>query len=194
MKATEFLNLYCADGLVKTVAAGIAAQNPHIRIKGLAGSLDAVLLAASFTLHPQDYLIVLQDREEAAYFQNDLQSLLGQEILMFPMSYKRPYEFDETENANILMRTEVLNALAAKTKPLLIVTYPEALPEKVINKRSLSSNTFSVKKGFRLRTSTRIELSCSVKKWIVFVRLIPVHNSLWKRLISSTFFRTYKPV
>jgi transcription-repair coupling factor (superfamily II helicase) len=150
LKATEFLNLYCADGLVKTVAAGIAAQNPHIRIKGLAGSLDAVLVAASFTLHPQDYLIVLQDREEAAYFQNDLQSLLGQEILMFPMSYKRPYEFDETENANILMRTEVLNALAAKTKPLLIVTYPEALPEKVINKRSLSSNTFSVKKGERL--------------------------------------------
>ncbi|MBX2968969.1 MAG: transcription-repair coupling factor [Cyclobacteriaceae bacterium] len=150
MKANEFLNLYCADGLVKTVAAGIAAQNPHIRIKGLAGSLDAVLVAASFALHPQDYLIVLQDREEAAYFQNDLQSLLGQEILMFPMSYKRPYEFDETENANILMRTEVLNALAAKTTPLLIVTYPEALPEKVINKRSLSSNTFSVKKGERL--------------------------------------------
>lgn len=150
MKANEFLNLYCADGLVKTVAAGIAAQNPHIRIKGLAGSLDAVLVAASFTLHPQDYLIVLQDREEAAYFQNDLQSLLGQEILMFPMSYKRPYEFDETENANILMRTEVLNALAAKTKPLLIVTYPEALPEKVINKRSLSSNTFSVKKSEKL--------------------------------------------
>jgi transcription-repair coupling factor (superfamily II helicase) len=150
LKAIEFLNLYCADGLVKTVAAGIAVQNPHIRIKGLAGSLDAVLVAASFTLHPQDYLIVLQDREEAAYFQNDLQSLLGQEILMFPMSYKRPYEFDETENANILMRTEVLNALAAKTKPLLMVTYPEALPEKVINKRSLSSNTFSVKKGERL--------------------------------------------
>ncbi|TXH23940.1 MAG: hypothetical protein E6Q96_10930, partial [Cyclobacteriaceae bacterium] len=70
-------------------------------------------------------------------FQNDLQSLLGREILLFPMSYKRPYEFLEIENANILMRAEVLNRLAEKTKPEIIVTYPEALSEKVINKRSL---------------------------------------------------------
>ncbi|MBX2964944.1 MAG: transcription-repair coupling factor [Cyclobacteriaceae bacterium] len=150
MNAQGFLNIWCADGLVKTVAAGITTQHQHIQLKGLAGSLDAILVAATFTLHPQHYVIVLQDKEEAAYFQNDLQSLLAQDVLLFPMSYKRPYEFDETENANILMRTEVLNALAAKTNPLLIVTYPEALPEKVINKRSLASNTFSVKKGEKL--------------------------------------------
>lgn len=98
-----------------------------------------------FKLHPHDYIIVLQDKEEAAYFQNDLQSLLGKEILLFPMSYKRPYEFTEIENANILMRAEVLNRLAEKTKPGIIVTYPEALSEKVINKRSLATNTFTVK-------------------------------------------------
>ncbi|MBX2944471.1 MAG: transcription-repair coupling factor [Cyclobacteriaceae bacterium] len=154
MRANEFLGLYCADGLVKTVAAGIAAPNHQpIRIKGLSGSLDAVLVAATFTLHPQDYLVVLQDKEEAAYFQNDLQNLLGREILLFPMSYKRPYEFDETENANILMRTEVLNALAAKTSPQIIVTYPEALSEKVISRRSLSSNTFAIKTGEQLNVS-----------------------------------------
>ncbi len=154
LKANEFLDLYCADGLVKTVAAGIAAPNhQHLRIKGLSGSLDAVLVSSSFTLHPQNYLVVLQDREEAAYFQNDLQNLLGCEILLFPMSYKRPYEFDETENANILMRTEVLNALAAKTTPQLIVTYPEALSEKVISKRSLTSNTFSINAGEQLNIS-----------------------------------------
>lgn len=145
MKATDFLSIYRADGLVKTVAA--AVKNPQgqpIRIKGLAGSLDAILIAASFKLHPQDYVIVLQDREEAGYFQNDLQQLLERDILLFPMSYKRPYEFDETENANILMRAEVLNHLANKTKPEIIVTFPEALCEKVINKRSLASNTFTV--------------------------------------------------
>lgn len=154
LRANEFLDLYRADGLVKTVAAGIAApDHQHIRIKGLSGSLDAVLVASAFTLHPKDYLIVLQDKEEAAYFQNDLQNLLGREILLFPMSYKRPYEFDETENANILMRTEVLNALAAKTSPQIIVTYPEALSEKVISRRSLSSNTFAVKVGEQLNVS-----------------------------------------
>jgi transcription-repair coupling factor (superfamily II helicase) len=138
--------MYCADGLIKTVAAGIHAPKlSKIKIKGLSGSLDAVLVASAFKLHPEDYLIILQDKEEAAYFQNDLHSLLGKDFLLFPMSYKRLYEFDETENANILMRAEVLNHLANKTRPDIIVTYPEALSEHVINKRSLATNTFSVK-------------------------------------------------
>ncbi len=137
--------MYRADGLVRTVAAGIkASDRKNVLIKGLSGSLDAVLLAACFKLHPQDYLVTLQDREEAAYFQNDLQNLLEREVLLFPMSYKRPYEFDDIENANILMRAEVLNHLANKKAPDIVVTYPEALGEKVINKRSLANNTFNI--------------------------------------------------
>lgn len=145
MRANDFLTIYRADGLTKTVAAEIKAPEPkNIRIKGLSGSLDAVFLATCFKLHHQDYIVILQDREEAAYFQNDLQNLLEKEILLFPMSYKRPYEFDEIENANILMRAEVLNHLANKNEADIIVTYPEALSEKVINKRSLASNTFTI--------------------------------------------------
>ena len=145
MKAADFLSIYRADGLIKTVAAGIKTSSPsNVRIKGLSGSLDALILAATFKIHAQDYIIVLQDREEASYFQNDLQNLLDREILMFPMSYKRPYEFEEIENANILMRAEVLNRLANKTAPEIIVTYPDALSEKVITKRSLASNTFTI--------------------------------------------------
>jgi transcription-repair coupling factor (superfamily II helicase) len=128
------------------VAAGVKApKQKNIRIKGLSGSLDAIILSSIFKLHSQDYVVVLQDKEEASYFQNDLQNLLEREILIFPMSYKRPYEYTETENANILMRAEVLNKLANKTSSEIIVTYPEALSEKVINKRSLASNTFSIK-------------------------------------------------
>jgi transcription-repair coupling factor (superfamily II helicase) len=151
LRATDFVTLYCADGLLQTLAEGIRTSNPkNIRVKGLSGSLDALIVSACYTLLPEDYIIVLQDKEEAAYFQNDLQSLLGREILLFPMSYKRPYEFEEIENANILMRAEVLNQLANKTSPEIIVTYPEALSEKVINKRSLASNTFTLKVGQKL--------------------------------------------
>ena len=103
------------------------------------------MIASVFKSVQHDCLLVMQDREEANYMQNDLQSLLEREILIFPMSYKRPYEFEEVENANILMRAEVLNLLANKKKPEIIVTYPEALSEKVISKRSLASNTFLVK-------------------------------------------------
>jgi len=145
LKANDFLSIYSADSFIKTVAAGIKAPiAKNILIKGLSGSLDAIVLSAVFQIHPQDFLVVLHDREEASYFQNDLQNLLGREILLFPMSYKRVYEFDETENANILMRAEVLNRLATKTAPEVIITYPEALSEKVINKRSLASNTFTI--------------------------------------------------
>lgn len=151
LRATDFLNIYTADGLIQTLAAGInASSRTASQIKGLSGSLDSVILSAVFTISPRDYIVILQDKEEAAYFQNDLQNLLSREILLFPMSYKRPYEYDETENANILMRAEVLNRLANKTGPEIIVTYPEALGEKVINKRSLSSNTFTVAIGEKL--------------------------------------------
>ncbi|MDQ2656999.1 MAG: DEAD/DEAH box helicase, partial [Bacteroidota bacterium] len=136
---------------MKTVAAGIKAHAPsNIRLKGLSGSLDAVVVATTWKLHPQDYLIVLPDREESAYFVNDLQNLLEREILLFPTSYKRPYEFTEIENANILMRAEVLNRLANKKGSEIIVTYPDALSEKVISKRSLASNTFTIKLGEKL--------------------------------------------
>ena len=151
MRANDFLSIYSADGFVKTVAAGIKTPTlKNIRIKGLAGSLDAIFLSAVFKIHPQDYVVILHDREEASYFQNDIQNLLRREILLFPTSYKRPYEFDETENANILMRAEVLNLLANKTSPEIIITYPEALSEKVINKRSLASNTFTIAVGEKL--------------------------------------------
>lgn len=154
VRASDFLSIYKADGFVKTVAAGVKTPSPsNIRIRGLSGSLDAMMLAAAFKLHPQDYVVILQDREEAAYLLNDLQNLLEREILLFPMSYKRPYEFHEIENANILMRAEVLNRLANKTGSEIILTYPDALSEKVISKRSLASNTFTIKVGGKLDMS-----------------------------------------
>ena len=121
------------------------------RIKGLTGSMDALVFAAVYKSSKATHVLVLHDKEEAAYFSNDLQNLIGEkEILFFPMSYKRPYEYDETENANILMRAEALNQLSHAPESQIIVTYPEALSEKVINKKSLASNTFVVKKGEKL--------------------------------------------
>lgn len=136
---------------MKTVAAGINAPNPvRVRLKNLSGSLDAVTIASTFRLTKSDYLIICQDKEEAAYVQNDLQNLLEKEVFLFPMSYKRPYEYEETENANILQRAEVLNKLANHRGHEIVVTYPEALSEKVITKRSLSNNTFTVKLNQKL--------------------------------------------
>ncbi|WP_128545380.1 transcription-repair coupling factor [Larkinella soli] len=163
MKVTELLSLYTEDSFIRII--GEQFQQPsggepvRIQLKGVAGSLDAVLAAAVYRLNPGTHLFVLSDKEEASYFYNDLQNLLGQDVLFFPMSYKKPYQYEEIENANVLMRAEVLNKLNAASKTgALIVSYPEALSEKVINKRSLRANTLSVRIGDRLDSNFINEL------------------------------------
>lgn len=152
LRSHDFLSVFAADGLVQTLAEGIRTFKPEaIRLKNVHGSLDAVLLSSVVTLTRSSHLVILHDKEEASYFYNDLQNLLGQrEILFFPMSYRRPYEYDETENANVLMRSETLRKLGNDEAGQIIVTYPEALSEKVINRKSLANNTFIVNKGDKL--------------------------------------------
>ena len=150
MKIADFVKLYKNNSMVLGVADAIRPNHTfRLKLKGLVGSLDAVVAASVYGLNHQNHLFVLHDKEEAAYFYNDLQNLLqGKEVLFFPTSYKRPYQFDETENANILQRAEILNRINNKASTgELIVTYPEALTEKVINKKSLRENTFSTRVG-----------------------------------------------
>ncbi|MEQ9440735.1 MAG: transcription-repair coupling factor [Cyclobacteriaceae bacterium] len=159
MQSTEFIHQYTSDSFVQTLAAQISKAS-RTQLKGVTGSLDAVIASALFKINPQTMLFVVPDREAAAYFQNDLQNLNpSKEIHLFPASFKKPYHLDETENANVLMRAEILNIIS--NTPLLghlIVTYPDALAEKVINKRSLQQNTFFIKAGERLDTQFINEL------------------------------------
>ncbi len=160
MTYKDFLSLYTEDSLIQTVAERIKKdEKQQLQLRGLFGSLDSILAAAIYQLSHQNYLFILHDREEAAYFQNDLHNLIPEkEILLYPSSYKKPYDVEETENANVLFRAEILNRINHKdTKGELIVTYPEALIEKVINKRSLLQNTLSLKTGSRIHLKYMIE-------------------------------------
>lgn len=161
MRKQDFISLYSKDSFVQTIEKSINSEKQtNTQLKGLAGSLDAVITAAIYRINPKPFLIVLHDKEEAAYFHSDIQNLFGdKETLFFPTSYKRPYQFDETENANILQRAEVLNRInQKKSSGEIIITYPEALTEKVINKRSLVENTFGVKVGEKLDTEFMAEV------------------------------------
>ena len=166
MEVKDLLTLYKGDSYLDILNTQIASNDPdaaHLQIKGLVGSLDAVVAASVQDKKKSSAVYILSDREEAAYFQNDLQNLLGKtEVLFYPTSYKRPYHYEEVDNANVLMRGEILNKLSAsKAVPTQIVTYPEALFEKVINKRSLKANTFSVKVGEKLDPSFLTEFLTS---------------------------------
>ncbi|WP_080059698.1 transcription-repair coupling factor [Spirosoma aerolatum] len=163
MKPDELLGLYTEDSFIKLLAEPLSHKKTdepqRLQIKGLAGSLDAVLASAIYKLVSGNHLFISTDRDEAAYFFNDLQHLLSREVLLFPMSYKKPYQFEEIENANVLMRAEVLNKLnPAPKEGIVLVTYPEALSEKVINKRSLQANTLTIRAGEKLDTHFVAEL------------------------------------
>lgn len=95
--------------------------------------------------------MVLNDKEEAAYILNDLEKLVkDRDVLFYPGSYRRPYEVDGTNNANVLLRAEVLNRISNRRKAPLIVSYAEALFEQVITKKELRANTLQVKLGEKL--------------------------------------------
>lgn len=121
---------------------------PKIQVKGLVGSALSYVLANAFKAAKKPFLLVFNDKEEAAYYLNDLEQLVGEErVLFYPGSYRRPYQIEETDNANILLRAEVLNRINSQKKPGIIVTYPDALFEKVVTRKELKKNTLAVEVG-----------------------------------------------
>jgi transcription-repair coupling factor (superfamily II helicase) len=124
MLVKDFLRLYRDDAFVKVIESQIAdTQQQNAHIKGLVGSLDSVLVSSLFLNKPQTCLLVLSDKEEAAYFLNDLQNLLGDEsVVFFPMSYKKLYQYQDIDNANVLQRAEVLSRLNGSSEKIIVVT------------------------------------------------------------------------
>ncbi len=136
------------DNLPKTqqIATQLLEQNQiKIHLNGLLGSAVSFVLRAVFKKTELPFLVVLDNKEEAAYYLNDLEQMIGeQDVLFYPASFRRPYQIDETDNANVLLRAEVLNRINSRKKPAVIVTYPEALFEKVVTRRELDKNTLKV--------------------------------------------------
>ncbi|MEM7055565.1 MAG: transcription-repair coupling factor [Bacteroidota bacterium] len=153
MQVADFIALYKQNGWVKVLAQKFRVPSSQcFQLKGTTGSLPAVLAAAVRELTTSTQLFVLHDREDAAYFYSDLQNLLPQKkVLLYPAAHQQPYEVASVASADILMRTEVLYQLSKPDQPnRLIVTYPEALPTKVIVQASLARSTLTIEVGEKL--------------------------------------------
>ncbi|WP_261788017.1 DEAD/DEAH box helicase, partial [Flavobacterium psychrophilum] len=119
-----------------------------IHIKGLVGSSFSFVIEALFAKSENSFLLLCNEKEEAAYILNDLEQLVSdQDVLFYPSSYRRPYQIEDTDNANVLLRSEVLNRLNSRKKPAIIVSYPEAIFEKVVTKKELDKNTLKISVG-----------------------------------------------
>ncbi|NTW32177.1 MAG: transcription-repair coupling factor, partial [Bacteroidetes bacterium] len=156
VKSEDILAIYRLDERTSKLKDFIrGGQKTRIHLKGLVGSVGAVVGAAVFEGNPYTHLFILPDKESAAYFLNDLENLFDEQnlpsekkrILFYPTSYKKAYEIEKTDNANVLLRTDILNRLSGGRRKNVVVTYPEALSEKVVTHTYLTKNTFKLKTG-----------------------------------------------
>ena len=148
-----------------SVKDALKTEKAKIQIVELTGSSFAITASAVIKESSNPQLFILRNKEDASYFTNDIEKLLNNEVFFYPASYRRAYQFEETDNANILLRIEVLNKLIQKRNPI-IITYPEALSEKVVSRKELKKNSVSLKVSDKIEIDIlkEILLSLNFKK------------------------------
>jgi len=129
-------------------AQKLSLDKTKIHWTGIFGSAKSIFASGVAQQCPGHHVFVLNDKEEAAYFLNDLQGLYPEDdrLVFYPASYKVPYQIEEVDNANVVARTEALKKLSTQEN-CWIVTYPDALFEKVLTKKKLVSNTMKIEVG-----------------------------------------------
>ena len=151
MGIKEILDQYTQSEQLKALVKALQSKNPKIHLKGLIGSSDAMIAAAAYTLQERPFIFILPTHEQASYFLSDLESILDKQVLFFPASYRKAFEFTQIDSTHVLQRAETLSALNhASELPKMVVTYPEAIAEKVINRDDLEKNTLPITQNTKL--------------------------------------------
>ena len=152
MEVQELLKLYAAHPQVTALDTLLKNDTSrNIFLKGLNGSGPAMTIASLFTKGRGSYVCVLNDQEEAGYFYHDLMQLTASnEVYFFPSAYRRAIKYGHVDPANEILRTEVLSRLQDPDASFVIVTYPDALAERVVAREVLKENTLKISVGEKL--------------------------------------------
>ncbi|MEM9919060.1 MAG: transcription-repair coupling factor [Bacteroidota bacterium] len=140
--------MYREDSRVQQIVEALQQDSPtRLQITGTMGAQDAFILAGAYLKYPWSHLFIANDKEEAAYLQNNLSSLLNKKpVHFFPDSFKRPMNFEQLQSSNVLLRTETINKItSSRAAGELLVTYPEALFEKVVAPGVLAKSRIEIK-------------------------------------------------
>lgn len=137
-------------------------EKPKIYLKNLLGSSTEFIVSSIFShekTQSLNHLIVLNDSEEAAYFHNTIENLTSAlDLFYFPSSFKNRKNFRLLNSSHIMLRTEMLTKLSQGGNKKIIITYPEALFEKVVLPSTLSSNIISIKANDTINLDGLMEL------------------------------------
>ncbi len=159
---TDLLSLFANDPRSKQAAEALAAPHARIRVGGLVGSGRSLAANAIREKRGGTHVFILSDKEEAAYFMNDLEALRPKDetaprkntMLFFPAPSRSPYDPEGHQDGDRVTRTEVLETLMKKPDQLTIVTYPEALVPLVVGKETMQKNTLAIKRNEELPIDT----------------------------------------
>ena len=144
MSKSDIISIYDKSPKIALLESTFAARQKS-QMTGLVGSSLSFVMHSLFKKADLPFLILFNNKEEAAYYLNDLEQLINTEdVLFYPSSYRRPYQIEETDNANVLLRAEVLNRINSRKKPAIIVSYAEAIFEKVVTRKELEKNTLKL--------------------------------------------------
>ena len=158
----RILALYRDDRRTQKLVEALRNPTPPtvIQVNGTAGAQEAFVLAGAYLAGPRPNLWIANDKEEAAYLQNSLANLLEKKpVRFFPDSFKRPMYFEELNSNNVLERTETINKITYPSgSPEIIVTYPEALFEKVVAPSVLEETRIEIAAGATLNVDFIIEM------------------------------------
>lgn len=155
MTISELQSVYAAHPNTKGLATIIKDGGiKTVYVDCVHASCMSLFFSAFIKENPSVYVFVLNDNEEAGYFYHDMVQANGDaDILFFPSSYRRAIKYGQKDAANEILRTEVLSRLE-KRDNVAVVTYPEALAEKVVSKKLLTDKTVSLKVGQNIETDT----------------------------------------
>ncbi len=144
MSKSDIISIYDKSPKIAVLESTFPARQKS-QMTGLVGSSLSFVANSLFKKSELPFLILFSNKEEAAYYLNDLEQLINTEdVLFYPSSYRRPYQIEETDNANVLLRAEVLNRINSRKKPAIIVSYAEAIFEKVVTRKELEKNTLKL--------------------------------------------------
>ena len=157
MELSQLINQYQTSDINRKLSDSLGNKEEITYIKGSTGSHRSMLTALFAESGP--HVIIMNDRESAAFFYHDLVQLTGgKNVFFLPSSYKRSPDQGRKDSGNILMRTESLNALHTGSNGLFIVTYPEAVAEKVISNDILDEYILKISKDDKLDTSFVVDV------------------------------------
>ena len=152
MDIQEIKTIYVAHPHIKA-AMSLFEENNHTEIvfSGLIGSAEAVIIASLFEKKGGVILCMQNDLEDAGYFYNDLMHLMNnKDVYFFPSAYHRHIKYGHIDPANEILRTEVLGLLQTEKPYGIIVSYPDAIAEKVLSKKALQDNTLAIHAGEKI--------------------------------------------